>query len=89
MPKRAPELLVGYAVGGPRHGIKLSAGHSWDGLIRQSAESNASIVYWPGKYIWSGGLGMSDEFKLAKTWIWQPVLHAERIRKAPRRNEFA
>lgn len=56
-------MLTGKAVGGPRDGVRLSAGVSWDGRVALKREGNtgSSTLWHPGRYVWQ------DE-----TWTWQP-----------------
>lgn len=59
------QMYEGRAVGGPRNGVKLSAGHSWDGIVyratRQHDEYHSMRRAHPGRYIWQATDG---------TWLW-------------------
>lgn len=48
-------LITAFAVGGPRDGIKLSAGHDWNGRVEkpfhhESHATEGRKRYWPGYY---------------------------------------
>lgn len=56
-------MLTGVAVGGPRDGIKLSAGVGWTGHVRDRRvvkPGSSKVINFPGRYIWCDG-----------TWIWK------------------
>lgn len=59
-------LVTGYARGGPRNGVKLSAPSTWDGRVRKPPRNKwdeTSPKMYPGKYIWR-----QDEL----VWLWLP-----------------
>ncbi|MGH7774435.1 MAG: hypothetical protein ACREQA_19605 [Candidatus Binatia bacterium] len=57
-------MLKGRAVGGPRHGVVLTAGIEWEGIILRKHQRNNSRHYYQGRYIWH-----------RNTWEWieEPV----------------
>lgn len=54
-------MLEGYAIGGPRDGIKLTASPFWDGGVTERYTGNGAPVLFEGHYEWSNK---------HKTWIW-------------------
>lgn len=52
-------MLIGKAKGGPRDGVKLTAEHAWDGLVRTG--DGKFDTYYSGYYYWS----VSQQ-----TWVW-------------------
>lgn len=58
-------MLTGIALGGPRHGVKLTAGPRWDGVVRHqqpgSMAAEAGLAY-PGRY--------KFDFVI-DTWVWE------------------
>jgi hypothetical protein len=56
-----PQTLTGYAVGGPRDRVKLTASPRWDGLVIQKKTQGQRILYYSGYYIWS--------IETSK-WVW-------------------
>ena len=65
-------MLTGVAKGGPRDGVKLSAGNLWDGRIALPQKASNSEhghepkhpKYYLGWYKWN---------VFARTWIWHPA----------------
>jgi len=58
-------MLTGIAIGGPRHGVKLSAGPNWNGVVRyQSPGSSApeTGIPYPGRYVFD---------PVTDTWVWE------------------
>lgn len=58
-------MLTGVAVGGPRHGVKLTAGPHWNGIVRHQA---------PGSNMAEAGLPYLGRYKFdvaVGTWIWE------------------
>lgn len=53
-------MLHGTAIGGPRHGVKLSAGPNWNGVVRKGSEA---MEAYPGRYIFDFRAGI---------WEWHP-----------------
>jgi hypothetical protein len=72
-------MLDGIAIGGPRDGVKLSAGESWNGRVpmpRPDTATSVSTVRWyPGRYIWS---------VRRATWLWEVIPEP----KAPTKSLF-
>lgn len=60
-------MMTGVAVGGPRDGVKLSAGSSWDGRVRLRPPKNeqempsSKIIFHPGYYKW---------YPKYDSWVW-------------------
>lgn len=55
-------METGIAIGGPRDGVKLSAGPSWDGRVKDIRHSMGAIErYFPGRYRW-----------VERVWLWLP-----------------
>lgn len=56
-------MYGGRAQGGPRDGIRISAGGMWDGRIvkPKKPKSNGNLYYHTGAYRWSLTLS---------TWVW-------------------
>lgn len=75
LPAKEPERgLEGIAHGGPRHGIKLTAGLRWDGAVamsraeaRQWRLSSNYMHYHFGRYEWQPLFSFTDY-----TWVWVP-----------------
>lgn len=68
--------LEGIAVGGPRHGVRLSAPISWDGLVRKPGHTgHTANSYYAGNYKWR----YNDEY--GDTWVW---VYPEPVRKIPK-----
>jgi len=42
-------MYTAKARGGPRDGVKLSAGPEWDGAVRKPQQRN-NVTYYPGRY---------------------------------------
>lgn len=59
-------MYEGVGVGGPRNGIKLSAGPTWDGRIKKKGNENKNDngAYHRGRYIWDADL---------QVWEWFPM----------------
>jgi hypothetical protein len=61
-------MLEGSAVGGPRDGVKLSAGPGWNGKIKRKSigsnepEPTKQEAFYPGYYQWDPHYG----------WVWIP-----------------
>jgi hypothetical protein len=73
-------MYEGKARGGPRNGIKLTAGARWDGRVKlpgKEMEGKSSHFY-KGYYQWTG----SD-------WLWVPVDNAAKKRTAKPRDPLA
>ncbi len=76
LPAKEPELgLEGMAWGGPRHGIRLTAGIRWDGVILMSKDearlerlSQNYQHYHHGRYEWQPRFSFTDY-----TWVWVPL----------------
>jgi hypothetical protein len=58
-------LITGIALGGPRHGVKLSAPPTWNGIVRRSSFKNPgtpeSGTPYPGRYRYD---------PKADVWLW-------------------
>lgn len=57
-------MYEGIGRGGPRDGVKLTAGSRWDGRVKvpgKEMEGRATHFY-PGYYQWTG-----------KDWLWVPA----------------
>jgi len=58
--------VTGKAVGGPRDGIKLTAGVDWDGRVQvfttSAPDDKRGRTYHKGRYIWSD---------VTSTWNWR------------------
>lgn len=63
-------MMTGYAIGGPRNNVKLSAPLVWDGRIRLKSPKDAQQqptstelrkAFYPGRYKWNPDY---------QQWIW-------------------
>ena len=75
-------MNIGTAYGGPRDGVRLSAGSSWDGRVRTAGSSDSDPIkrYYPGYYVWSVEVSM---------WVWIPsnepaVTDSYKVTRTPR-----
>lgn len=59
-------MLIGYAQGGPRNGVKLSAGIDWDGRIPMPREGVGAQKFYPGHYEWV----FKDPERPIGIWEW-------------------
>lgn len=54
-------MYEGFAMGGPRDGVKLTAGARWDGRV-QTPEATAKVPkYFKGRYEWDWDF---------RAWVW-------------------
>lgn len=87
LPTRETEHgLEGIAWGGPKHGIKLTAGLRWDGAVALTkAETKAARLpmyyqhFHCGYYRWEARFSFTDY-----TWVWVPT---DKPAKKPIRRE--
>lgn len=60
--------VTGRAVGGPRHGVRLTALPSWDGRIQKNSntapDDKRGRIYLDGRYVWQPD---------TLTWLWVDV----------------
>jgi hypothetical protein len=76
LPAKEPERgLEGVAWGGPKHGIRLTAGIRWDGCVLMTKDeakynklSSQYQHYHHGRYEWQPMFSFSDY-----TWVWIPL----------------
>lgn len=69
-------METGLGFNGPLDNVKISAGPSWDGRVKQREESVAGImqnVYHNGRYRWH---------HYSSKWVWYPSIEA--ATKTPR-----
>lgn len=60
-------MLQSFAMGGPRDGIKLTAGLKWDGRVRLPGSTDKAPKYHRGRYEWDWDYN---------AWIWHSEVKA-------------
>lgn len=77
-------METGFAIGGPRDKVKLTASADWDGRVVQSGggtegrdfgEGGAIKRYYPGRYRWSATI---------PGWVWVPEQEQHKGLRTPR-----
>ena len=64
-------MLQSRALGGPRDGVKLTAGPSWNGRVETPQSTPKAPKYYGGRYVWDWDF---------QAWIWhadKPKVKAE------------
>lgn len=62
-------MFEGRAIGGPLAKIKLTAGATWNGLVKRKGVNGDTLdTHYPGRYIWT----TPDFESTTYTWVWVP-----------------